>query len=209
MTAGDALFAVADGQGHGNAVAVLVDTGNADALTQVDAFVDQPLAHHGDGIGIILGQDVVAFEDRDAGAEPAMRLGHLAADRSTADDDQMFRTTGLIKDRLVGEVGNVFQAGDRRCDGARAGRNDEPFGADQLVANGDFARTGEAAGALDDLDAKTLEPLDGVIRFDGLDDAMDVIVHRGKVDLGLMTVDAEPAALAHSLGRLCRGQQGL
>ena len=60
-----------------------------------------------------------------------------------------------------------------------------------------------ALGA-DHLDAKAFEPLDRVVGRYGGDDAVDVVVDAGEVDLRLMPVDAEAAGVADGIGGSCR-----
>ena len=64
-----------------------------------------------------------------------------------------------VEDRLVGEVGHLGEAGDRRDAGRRAGGDDEAAGADDDLPGLDLARTGEAGGGADHPDAEALEAL--------------------------------------------------
>jgi hypothetical protein len=73
---------------HGDPVAAGLDAADLDALAQVDPVGQQRAAHHLDRVGVVLGQDRVALEQGDGGAEPAVGLGELAADRPAAHDDQ-------------------------------------------------------------------------------------------------------------------------
>ena len=78
-----------------------------------------------------------------------MRLGELAADRPAADDDQMLRPLGQIEYRLVGQMGHLGQARDRRNRRRRAGRDHNPTGVDPLPARLDLLRPDEAGGGAD------------------------------------------------------------
>ena len=138
-----------------------------------------------------------------------MRLGELGADRAAADDDQVLGPLAQLEDRLVGHVGHAVEAGDRRHGGRGAGRDHEAPRADALAAGLDLVAADEPGGLLDHLDAQTLESLDRVVRGDGRDHAVDVIVDLGEVDARLVAVHAEAAAVADRLGRMAGGDQGL
>ncbi len=58
-------------------------------------------------------------------------------------------------------------------------------------------------------DAEPGEALDGIVRRDGGDDAMHVIVHAAMIDLRLDHVDAESGGRAHGIGALAGGEQRL
>ena len=90
-----------------------------------DAVGDEALDQQLGQLRIVLGQHARGLEHGDARAEPAMRLRHLEADRAAADDDQMLGQHAVLEDRLVGEIGHVLEAGDRRHGGRRAGGDDE------------------------------------------------------------------------------------
>src|SRR3546814_1059951 len=78
----------------------------------------------------------------------------LHADRSAADDDQMFRARCIFEYRLVGQMGRHIKARDRRHGGARAGGYDETPGADFSVADDHRMAILEAGIALQHRDRK-------------------------------------------------------
>ena len=102
------------------------------ALADLDALGAQALQHHLRQLRIVLAERLQRLEHGDAAAEPQMGLGQLQADRAAADDDQMVELVAVVEDGLVGEVGHVVEAGDRR-DGRRgAGGDDEAARLDAL-----------------------------------------------------------------------------
>ena len=74
---------------------------------------------------IVLGERRRGLQHRHLRAEPAMRLRQLEADRPAADDDEMLGAALEFEDRLVGEIGRLGKARDRRHRGGRAGRDHE------------------------------------------------------------------------------------
>ena len=69
--------------------------------------------------------------------------------------------------------------------------------------------SGEAAVLLDDGDAERLETLHRIVRRDRGDDAVNMVVNRGVVDLGRCEAYAEPAGPAGGLGGAGRRDQRL
>ena len=114
-----------------------------------------------------------------------------------------------VEDGLIGEIGHLVEAGDRRNGGRRPGGDDEAAGAHQDAAGLDRELVEEARLSLDHAHAQAGHALDGIVRRDGGDDAMDVIVDAAVVDLGLDHVDAEGRRGAHGVGALSGGEQGL
>jgi hypothetical protein len=74
-------------------------------------------------------------DDGRLAAQPGERLGHLAADRPAADDDQRLGHSLEIEEILVGEVIDVGETGDRRHQRAGAGGDEDAFGGQRLRAN--------------------------------------------------------------------------
>ncbi len=137
-----------------------------------------------------------------------MRLRHLAADRPAADDDEVFGPLGQVEDRLVGEIGDRVEAGDRRHARRGAGGDDEILRLHRRPVRLDLVLAGEARGGLQHGDAEPFEALDRIIRGDGADDAVHVIVDTPEFHLGLVRDDAEAVAVADRVRRVARGNQG-
>ena len=58
---------------------------------------------------------------------------------------------------------------------------------------------------LDNADAHPLEPFDGIVRRNGADNTVDVIVNLFEVDRRFRCDNPEPASTAHRVGRVgCR-----
>ena len=174
-----------------------------------DALVRQAVAHHTGQLGIILGQHRQRFQNRHLGAEPAMGLRHFQTDRTAADDDQMPRQVSVREQGLVGEVGHLGQAGDRRHGGGRAGRNDEPFRPDPVGAGFDLARPDEPGRDPQHGAAEPFEALLAVGRSGRRDHAVHMAVDLLEVDLGRACGHTEPAGIADGLGGAAGGEQRL
>ena len=129
-----------------------------------------------------------------------MGLGQLGADRAATDDDQVAGPRPVLENRLVGQVGHVVEAGDRWRGGRRAGGDDEPPGANDKVADSDFAASGERRPRLHHPDAEAFEAIDGIDRRDRGDDAVDVVVDALEIDCGLDGGDTEAVCPAHGIG---------
>ena len=96
-------------------------------------------------------------EDRDRGAETSERLRHLAADGATTDDAEALRELGQREDRLVGEVVDVGEAGDRRGRGTRAGGDRGVTEPEALFADLEGVGGDEASFAEEDVDPDVAE----------------------------------------------------
>ena len=92
---------------------------------------------------IVARQQRARIEHGDRGAEPAMRLRQLDADRAAADHDQMLGQGPVGENRLVGQVGQLVEPRDRRHRRMRAGSDDKPPRPDLAVAGAHRARAGE------------------------------------------------------------------
>src|SRR5262249_94258 len=76
------------------------------ALVQHDALLDKAIDQHAGCLGVFMGEKGSGIDDGDVGAEHAMSLGDLHADRATAQHNQMLDALAHIEDRLVGKVGH-------------------------------------------------------------------------------------------------------
>ena len=103
-----------------------------------------------------------------------MGLGHFESDGSGADDDEMRQKPGGIEDRFIGEERDGIEARNGRHRRRRARRDHKAAGPD-LIAAGDYGCAVLEAGLRqNDLDAEAGKALDGVVRFDGGDDLVDM-----------------------------------
>ena len=72
-------------------------------------------AHDRREVGVLARQDAGRHVDqRDVAAQAPERLRELAADRAAADDDERRHGLAQVEHRLVRQVRNVGEAGDRR-----------------------------------------------------------------------------------------------
>ena len=209
VAAGDAPFDAVVLERKGDAVAVPSDGSDFGPLAQVDAFGAQPIAHHRDRVGIVLGQDREQLEDGHPRAQAPICLSQLAADRAAADHDQVLRPLGQVEHRLVGQVRHFGETRDRRHGGGRAGRDHDPARPNAPPVRLDFLRPDEAGMGADDLDAELLEALLRVVRRDRRDHPFDVVVHAEEVDRGLVAVDAEAPGGANGVRGAARRDQRL
>ena len=179
------------------------------ALTfdDLDPFGAQGGQNHRRAIRIIAAKRAGGLDHRHAAAQPLMRLRHFHPDGATTQNQQMVRAVSQGKDRLIGQIGQILDARNRRDRGMRAGGNHEPPRADQGLARLHLTRGGEARPIAQDGDAQPFEPLLAVMWGDAGDDARDVVFHGGKVDCGLYRRNAEGRAAAHGLRRLARREK--
>ena len=138
-----------------------------------------------------------------------MGLRQLAADRPAAHDQQVLGAFGEVEDRLVGEMGHVGQSRHRRRDGPGAGGDDEALRRDAPAVDLDRVRPGEARRTLNDVDAQRPEALDRIDRRDTGNDAVDMAVDRGEIDLGAGRRHTEAPGGAYDLRRMAGRQHRL
>ena len=138
-----------------------------------------------------------------------MRLGELDADGPAADDEQALRPSVEIEDRLVGQVGDPVEAGDRRHRRTRADGEHEPARLDRPPAGDNRRGVGEARLRGDHLNPESREALGGIVGRDGCDDAPDVIAHAAVIHRGLAWPDPERGGRAGGVGARCGRDQRL
>ena len=129
-----------------------------------------------------------------------MRLREFEPDRPAADDDEMVGPVLEIEDRLIGQRLDAVDAGDRRNDRRRAGRDDEAPRRNPMTAGFEGPFVDEAALGLDNLDAEALEALDGIVRRDGIDHRAHMGVNGAEIDRRVDLLDPEGRGRAH---RVC------
>ena len=102
---------------------------------QLDAVAQQRALDHRGHLRILAGEERGAASSTvDLGAEAAIGLRELDADRPAADDEEALGAAlGEVEDGLVREVGDLVEARDRRHGGARAG-GERRSGAPRIVA---------------------------------------------------------------------------
>ena len=105
---------------HGDALHGALDPLHARAGMKHDAWLRQALDDDAARLRILVGEEGGGIDDGDMGAEHAVGLGDLHADRAAAEHDQMLDPLVHVEDRLVGEIGHLVEAGDRRDRPARS-----------------------------------------------------------------------------------------
>ena len=78
-----------------------------------------------------------------------------------------------------------------------------------MIAGHDRALASKFSGGLNHLHAEPGEALDGIIRCDGRDDGMDVVMHGGVIDSRFNAHDAELLSRTHGLSALAGRNQRL
>ena len=154
---------------------------------------------------ILVAERLPAVEHGDLGAEPVEGLGERKRDPAAAQHDQMLRPLACLERVLVGEIGHLFEARDRRNQRPRAGRDDKAARLDlvadvQLGPDDNGFWVAKACLALDHAHAEAGQALLGLVRRDRIDDAMDVIVDLGEFDGGRGGGHAERRGTAKGSG---------
>ena len=132
-------------------------------------------------------QAIVGLDLGHLGAEPGEALGKLAADGAAAHHDETIGKAFEAPHRLRGEGAGLLDAGDRRHEGRRPGRDDDVAGGDGAVADPHREGGFDERLAAHAVDAEALVALDRVVRRDPL----DVPAHPGH-DLGEVEVRVRP-----------------
>src|SRR4029079_2135089 len=194
---------------HGDALYGALDALHPRAGMQQHALLGEAIDDDAARFRVLVAEDGGGIDDGDVGAEHAMGLGELHAHGATAEHDQMLDPLAHVEDRLVGEMRHLVETWDRRDDGRGTVCPYEAAGADQVMPGLHGVLVKEACLLLEDADAEPGVALDGIVRCDGGDHAIDVVMHPGVVDLRLDDVDAEGSSGAHGLGTLAGGEQRL
>ena len=82
-----------------------------------------------------------------------MGLRHFHADGAAANDNQVPRCPGSVKQRLIGQIVHLIKTWYRRHKGRGTGGHDKAPGLDFIVASDDGFSIDKGGGSLDDLDA--------------------------------------------------------
>ena len=98
--------------------------------------------------------------DRGRDAEPAERLGELAAQRPAADHEQPSRQLGQLEDALVGQVAGLVEARQRGSIRPRSGRDHRLVEAELGAVDGQPVARDEPRVAMEHLDAEVGQAVD-------------------------------------------------
>ena len=138
-----------------------------------------------------------------------MRLRHLDADRAAADDQEMVGPHAVRKNRLVGQMRDPIEAGDRRDRGVRASRDHKAPRPHLDRAGADGSWPGKPRLGAQYRHTQPLESFDKIIGGDIPDDFGNVIRDSGEIDPRRVVGDAERPTATPEIGRLRRRQQRL
>ncbi len=185
------------------------ELGDLCALANIHALGAQLIEHDGGQFRVILVEGGEGLEHRDLRAQAPVGLGKLDPDRAAADDNQVLGPFAVLPQCLVGHVGHLVEARDRRDHRRRARSDHKAPRLDDMVAGGDLGGPGKACPRLDHLDAQPLKPLDRVMRGDLCDGHLHMGHRRCIVDFWLVSRDAQCARSAVRMRRLARGDQRL
>jgi hypothetical protein len=193
----------------GNAGAGLFDAQNLPLFGDLDSFGAQLLAHHAHRIRIILWQHAAEIEQRHIGPETAIGLSHLATDRTRANHHQMIGKNPILENGFIGEKGNIGDSGNGWDGGAAPGCDHKTPRSHLFPVSRDSLAIEKASARLHHRAAEFREALDRVMGRDGINDAMDIVVHFGEIDSCFACFDAETIRVPHHLGPLGGGKQRL
>ena len=135
---------------------------------------------------VFVAKRVSAVEHSYARTETAIGLGQLQSRRSGSDDDEMRYQTFVVEDRLVGEKGDLLQAGDRGNGGPRPSCDHEAAGLDDLLSGQNRPGAGKFGLGLDDLHAHGPVALPRIHWRNGGDDVSQMLAQAAKIDTGLV-----------------------
>ena len=175
----------------------------------IHAIRDKLPVHHRGQFRIVLAQEIEHFQYGHLRAEAPMRLRQFGADGAAADDDQMVRPGVQLEHRLVGQVGHRIQPGDRRHHRGGSRRDDKTLGLYPFAARFQFVGRHEAPFGLDHVHAQTCEAFYRIVRFNGGDNAADMLAQRRVIDLRRHRFHPEPVAVLHDIGGMRRRDQRL
>ncbi len=194
---------------HGDALHGRLDAFHPCVGIEHDLGILEPLEQHLGGLRILMGEEAGGVENGDVGAEHAMGLAELEADRAAAQDDQMLNALTDVEDGLIGQIRDLVEPRDRRDRRRGAGGDDEAAGADQHAAGLHGELVEEVGLRLDHADAEPGEAFDAIIRRYGGNGAMHMIVDAAMVDLRFEHLDAEGGGGAHRIGAFAGREQRL
>ncbi len=166
--------------------------------------------HCGEAAGqfrVVARQERAGIDHRDGGAEAAIGLRQLDADRAAADHDQVFGPLAIGENRFIGQVGHAVETGDRRHDRSRSGGDDKAARPDQDLAGLRGMAVDEVRFGAYDMHAEAFEPLLRVVRGDPGDDPLDAVGDRGEIDPRRLIKHAELGAMPPAIGEPGCGQQ--
>jgi len=180
-----------------------------DPGAQLDALAFEGIEHDRGAFRIFARERCRCFEYADLRAQATERLRQFEPDRPGADDDQMTRKLGEIGEAFAGEMRRVEEAGNRRNDRRRAGRDNEPVRLDREVVDGERIRIGKTRCAGDHAHTEAGEALAGKVRCHRLDHLAHMGADRCVIDADAHRLGAEARAGAHCVGVLRGGDQRL
>ena len=198
--------AIRQGGGDAGATRNCADTG---AFDNRHPFRAQLLHHHGGQFGVFPAKRASGFDHCHRAAQTAMRLCHLKPDRPAPQDQQMRRLLAQGKDRFIGQIGHIRQAGDRRHDRPRARGNHKAARGNAVPARLHLGGRGETGPVADHGDAQTFETLLAVHGGNGGNGAGDMILDRAEIHLRRGGGYAQRRPCRHRMRRLGGGEQRL
>jgi hypothetical protein len=120
----------------------------------------------GGGCVFVSKQLVRSLDECHLRAKSSECLGHLTTDWPATDDGQPFRKLGQRKDRLIGEITHVGEAGNLWLRRTGSGGNDSSLESQGLATDFDGVRPRELAASQKDVDSQTRKSSDRIVASD-------------------------------------------
>src|SRR5262249_50020254 len=152
-------------------------------------------------------QTLPAVDQAHLAAKPMKSLGQLASDGPTADHRQAPRGLGQRKDRLVGEVTGLREAGNGQSGGAGSGGDHRLEKTEPLLTDLNRLRSDELRVSQEDVHAQASEPLRRVMFRNPSAHAAHPLRRGGEVDKeGTLDSSSKPRAVIDVARRKRRAQ---
>src|SRR5262249_17460416 len=150
MAAGDGLLSTAALYCRRYCPSGMCNPDNVYTTPDDDAFALDLGEHDSGTFRIVFAERLRCFENRHRASEAAKGLRQFKTGRPCADDDEMFRPLGKIKNAFIRQIGAAVEAGNFRQRRFRSGRNHEAAGTDLEIAGNDCIAVLEPRLRMDD-----------------------------------------------------------
>ncbi len=187
----------------------LFNAGDLRVLQDRYPFGAQGIDHDRGLLRIVLAERFLRLDHGHLAAEAAVRLGHFHTDRPAADDDQVLRRLPQVEQGFIGQIRHRVETGDRRHGRTRPGGDDEPPRADFRLSRQHAIGFGETGMVLEDGNPQTLEAFFRIMRGNGRDNGLDMIVCPGEIDSNGAKADTKFLSRGFRHGCLRRCEQRL
>jgi hypothetical protein len=157
MGTGDVRGTAGGFEREGDAAVFVFDAGGAGVEEKLDAFGFESFLELGSNFGIFAGNDLRAsVENGDAAPEAAKHLSEFKADVAAAENEQVIGNGSELHDGLVGEIRDIFEAGNRWNVWVAAGVDEDFFTFEEIIANLELMRGQKTCGCTIEAEAGAL-----------------------------------------------------